>query len=400
MAVRFWEIYEAVKTKYKLRILAGRNGMDNVIGWVHMLEDETIVSRFVGEELAVTTCMKAAQEGWLLSLVERMKHADCAGLIVNTGMYLKQIPQDVISWCDAHDFPLLEMPWEISITELVQDTCMRIITKQRKEQQDGVLFERLLRGRDVPEEFLEEIGSRYNLKGTFRVFCMYPHYTAEEKTLFLQALLKLENVFGTWQSSKKISFPYFIMDIKDCFVLAVNDCPPELVSGLVDQIQQLFSWFFEQKKLFLGIGTACTGILQINRAMVRARIAMKMARAMEQPVVFFEQMGIYGILFSTEDPDILKEYADRLLGPLEEYDRKHFSKTADEPSASAGYLSTLRSYIENDRSLIGVARATYTHRNTVNYRIQNIKRILGNDLQTTGDLLPYLIAFYIRDMGL
>jgi hypothetical protein len=370
--------------------------MDNVIGWVHMLEDETIVSRFVGEELAVTTCMKAAQEGWLLSLVERMKHADCAGLIVNTGMYLKQIPQDVISWCDAHDFPLLEMPWEISITELVQDTCMRIITKQRKEQQDGVLFERLLRGRDVPEEFLEEIGSRYNLKGTFRVFCMYPHYTAEEKTLFLQALLKLENVFGTWQSSRKISFPYFIMDIKDCFVLAVNDCPPELVSGLVDQIQQLFSWFFEQKKLFLGIGTACTGILQINRAMVRARIAMKMARAMEQPVVFFEQMGI----FSTEDPDILKEYADRLLGPLEEYDRKHFPKTADEPSASAGYLSTLRSYIENDRSLIGVARATYTHRNTVNYRIQNIKRILGNDLQTTGDLLPYLIAFYIRDMGL
>ena len=111
-------------------------------------------------------------------------------------------------------------------------------------------------------------------------------------------------------------------------------------------------------------------------------------------------MGIYGILFSTEDPDILKEYADRLLGPLEEYDRKHFPKTADEPSASAGYLSTLRSYIENDRSLIGVARATYTHRNTVNYRIQNIKRILGNDLQTTGDLLPYLIAFYIRDMGL
>ena len=287
MAVRFWEIYEAFKTKYKLRILAGKNGMDNVIGWVHMLEDEIIVSRFVGEELAVTTCMKAVQKGWLLSLVKQMEQADCAGLIVNTGMYLERVPQDVINWCESHDFPLLEMPWEISITGLIQDTCMRIITRQRKEQQDGIMFERLLRGRDVPEEFLEEIGSRYNLKGTFRVFCMYPRYTAEEKNLFLQALLKLENVFGTWQSSRKISFPYFIMDIKECFVLAVNDCPSELISGLVEQIRQLFSWFFEQKKLFLGIGTACAGILQINRAMVRARIAMKMARDMEQPTVFF-----------------------------------------------------------------------------------------------------------------
>ena len=106
MAVRFWEIYEAFKTKYKLRILAGKNGMDNVIGWVHMLEDEIIVSRFVGEELAVTTCMKAVQKGWLLSLVKQMEQADCAGLIVNTGMYLERVPQDVINWCESHDFPL------------------------------------------------------------------------------------------------------------------------------------------------------------------------------------------------------------------------------------------------------------------------------------------------------
>ena len=58
MAIRFWEIYKETKEKYKLRLLAGKNGMDNVISWVHMLEDETIISRFSGEELAVTTGMK------------------------------------------------------------------------------------------------------------------------------------------------------------------------------------------------------------------------------------------------------------------------------------------------------------------------------------------------------
>ena len=124
MAIRFWEIYEETKEKYKLRILAGKNGMDNVIGWVHMLEDETIINRFSGEELAVTTGLKARIDGWLLHLVASMKKAESAGIIINTGMYLKQVPRDVIDWCEAHNFPLLEMPWEISITELTQDYCM------------------------------------------------------------------------------------------------------------------------------------------------------------------------------------------------------------------------------------------------------------------------------------
>lgn len=396
MAIRFWEIYEETKEKYKLRILAGKNGMDNVTGWVHMLEDETIINRFAGEELAVTTGMKAGKEGWLLQLVSSMKKAESTGIIINTGMYLKQVPQDVIDWCETHDFPLLEMPWEISITDLIQDYCMRIMRQIHKERQEGLLFERLLRGKEVPEGFLEEIGSRYHLEGSFRIFCLLPKYTAEEKVLFRQAGLKLENVFGLWQNGTKIRFPYFFMEVKDTYILAVNDFPEEKVDELTAQIRNIFSYFFDRKQLSLGIGPACQGIHSLKQALGRARIAMHMSRQMEKPIVDFNQMGVFGILFSTEDPDILKSYAKQLLGPLEEYDRLHHT----EGQEGTGYVETFRSYIANDRSLIGVARATYTHRNTVNYRIQNIKKLLHNELKTTADLFPYQIAFCIRDMKL
>lgn len=396
MAIRFWEIYEETKEKYKLRILAGKNGMDNVTGWVHMLEDETIINRFAGEELAVTTGMKAGKEGWLLQLVSSMKKAESTGIIINTGMYLKQVPQDVIDWCETHDFPLLEMPWEISITDLIQDYCMRIMRQIHKERQEGLLFERLLRGKEVPDGFLEEIGSRYHLEGSFRIFCLLPKYTAEEKVLFRQAGLKLENVFGLWQNGTKIRFPYFFMEVKDTYILAVNDFPEEKVDELTAQIRNIFSYFFDRKQLSLGIGPACQGIHSLKQALGRARIAMHMSRQMEKPIVDFNQMGVFGILFSTEDPDILKSYAKQLLGPLEEYDRLHHT----EGQEGTGYVETFRSYIANDRSLIGVARATYTHRNTVNYRIQNIKKLLHNELKTTADLFPYQIAFCIRDMKL
>ena len=396
MAIRFWEIYEETQEKYKLRILAGKNGMDNVTGWVHMLEDETIINRFSGEELAVTTGMKAGNEGWLLRLVSSMKNAESTGIIINTGMYLKQIPEEVIDWCEAHDFPLLEMPWEISITDLIQDYCMRIMSQMHKERQEALLFERLLRGKEVPEDFLEDIGNRYNLDGTFRIFCLLPKYTAEEKVLFRQSVLKLENVFGLWQNGSKIRFPYFLIEVNDLYILAINDFPEEKAEELICQMKSIFSSFFERKQLSLGIGPACWGIHNLKQALGRARIAVQMSRQMGRPIVDFNQMGVFGILFSTEDPDILRSYADRLLGPLEEYDKIHYSDQGE----GIGYVETLRSYIINDRSLIGVARSTYTHRNTVNYRIQNIKRLLNNELKTSADLFPYQIALCIRDMKL
>lgn len=273
---------------------------------------------------------------------------------------------------------------------------MRIMRQIHKERQEGLLFERLLRGKEVPEGFLEEIGSRYHLEGSFRIFCLLPKYTAEEKVLFRQAGLKLENVFGLWQNGTKIRFPYFFMEVKDTYILAVNDFPEEKVDELTAQIRNIFSYFFDRKQLSLGIGPACQGIHSLKQALGRARIAMHMSRQMEKPIVDFNQMGVFGILFSTEDPDILKSYAKQLLGPLEEYDRLHHT----EGQEGTGYVETFRSYIANDRSLIGVARATYTHRNTVNYRIQNIKKLLHNELKTTADLFPYQIAFCIRDMKL
>ncbi len=113
-----------------------------------------------------------------------------------------------------------------------------------------------------------------------------------------------------------------------------------------------------------------------------------MAMGTGKEIVNFEEMGFYKILFSIEDSDILSNYVKEILGSLELYDKAH----------NTTYIDTLRSYIKNDRSLIRVAEETFTHRNTVNYRIQNIKRIINCELNDAGDLFPYQVAFYIRDM--
>ena len=390
MAIRFWEIYEETHKFFRLRILAGKGGMDHVVGWVHMLEDETIVSRFSGQELAVTTGMKAQEKDWLLHLVQAMKHADSTGIIINTGMYLHTVPPEVIAWCEKNSFPLLVMPWEISIPQLIQNFCTRIMQRMQKEKELSSSFQDIINGHEISEQLLAKIQTRFDPKGSFRIFCIRISFGVEDTSAFLQAMLKLENVLGLWEKGKHIRIPYLVIEYEDCYALTVNNFPSDSGDELAQQILKQFSYFTEKKILFLGIGPEVQGILHLKSAFRRAQIASKMAMQTRQKVVDFNEMGFFKILFASDDTAILKSYEQQLLGPLDAYDQLHHSD----------YIQTLRSYIKNDPSLVGAAKDTYTHRNTVNYRIQNIKRLLGNDLKTAEDLFPYQVAFYIRDMHL
>ena len=102
MAIRLDELFDKTKRTFELKLIAGKNGLNHIVGWVHLLEDEIILNRFGGQELAVTTGMKSQEPDWLLHVVTSMKKRDCSGLILNTGMYLKNIPQSVIDWCNQH----------------------------------------------------------------------------------------------------------------------------------------------------------------------------------------------------------------------------------------------------------------------------------------------------------
>lgn len=388
MAIRFWEIYEESHKFFRLRLLAGKGGMDHVVGWVHMLEDETIISRFSGQELVVTTGMKAQEKDWLLHLVMAMKQTDSTGIIINTGMYLHTVPQDVIDWCDEHDFPLLVMPWEISIPQLIQSFCTRIMQRTQKEKEFASSFKEIIKGHEISESLLAKIRTRFDPDGYFRIFCIRIRFGVEDTTAFLQAMLKLENTLGLWQKGKHIRLPYLIIEYDDCYALTLNNFPADSAGELSNQILNQFSYFTQKNMLSLGIGPEVQGISQLKAAFKRAQIAAKMALQTRQNVVDFNEMGFFKILFSSDDTAILKNYEQQLLGPLDEYDQQHH----------ADYVQTLRSYIKYDRSLAATAKATYTHRNTVNYRIQNIKRLLGCELKTAEDLFPYQVAFYIRDM--
>ena len=216
MAIRLDELFDKTKRTFELKLIAGKNGLNHIVGWVHLLEDEIILNRFGGQELAVTTGMKSQEPDWLLHVVTSMKKRDCSGLILNTGMYLKNIPQSVIDWCNQNDFPLFAMPWEISCTQLVQEFCTIIMKRAQKEREYGDIFQSIIQGAPLNPELLAPLKNRFRTDSTFQVFCIRIRFGVEDTTAFRQAILHLENHLTLWQKSKRLQSPYLLFEMDDC----------------------------------------------------------------------------------------------------------------------------------------------------------------------------------------
>ena len=87
-----------------------------------------------GKELVVTQGVYFNTEERLLELVEILDKHHCAGLIVNSGYYIKEIPQKVIDYCDEVDLPLMDVPWDVVMSEMIKDLTVRIFLQSETDQ--------------------------------------------------------------------------------------------------------------------------------------------------------------------------------------------------------------------------------------------------------------------------
>lgn len=115
--------------RYHMKYLAGKNGWSNSISWVHLLEDTTIINNFWGKELAVTTGLGFPTAEKLMGLLESLVLHHAAGLIVNVGNYIYELPQEAFDYCNENDLPLLTVPWEIHLSDMIKDFSIHIFAQ-------------------------------------------------------------------------------------------------------------------------------------------------------------------------------------------------------------------------------------------------------------------------------
>lgn len=367
--------------QYHLKLLAGQEGCSNAISWVHMIEDTTIIQQLWGKELVVTTGHGFQSEEELFMLIKYLIKYNSVGLIINIGKYIFEIPSAIIDYCNEQEFPLLTIPWEVHLADLIKDFCMRCLYSEKEDRELSKLFQEILTNNQIVEEARPQLMSAFDVDGNFQVVLI-----SVEGSDNFNAIERRKIAFQIELCFEKIDSSYAFFWYDGYFVLIVNNLKADELKVIIDKMHKRAKKRIDDKRVYLGIGSQMKDLGQVYLSYKRAKAAILMAMQFELPIVFFEDMGVYQILFSIEDKQILIEMYHRLLQPLIDYDQKHHGELE----------KTLFYYLIYGESQITMAKNLYMHRNTINYRMNKIKELLNCQLDTFEEKVPYMLSYYIE----
>lgn len=381
MSIPIQAIYETTGAHYGLRLLTGENGLTKEFTWVQLCEDIGNASFFRGNELVITTGLSANHANWLQDFIKELIRHHACGLIIYIGKYIqeKDITPDTIAFCQEQHFPLFSLPWQVHLADIMQDYCERLLRARQKEMD----LERLLRSLLLPcsrpeksEKYLQELRERGLEEMPFSLF-VFPlkaaHLTDEQQ----------QSIRLAWKRRlNHLSRRYSLFFYKKQLILILAK-PQEIQSGLLQELKTA---------LPKGALPAASGESRVHAdwqelpaAYAEACAAAAVANFQQKNHLCFDELGIYRLFFAVSDRKLLQTMRDEQLSPLQEYDKVHHAHLQD----------TLRAYLFHGNSLQQTAALTFTHRNTVNYRMNKIREITGSDFTDAIVCFHYILAFYL-----
>lgn len=373
MSIILADLFHATQKTYQLQLIAGAAGLNTPIHWVQFTEDLATTHFLKGGELIITTGMSADSDSWLFDFITRLIHQKTCGLILNTGRYLfaDAIPEAVIALSTEHHFPLFTMPWKIRLATIMQDYSNRIFMQSYQEDRTTMAFQHLLMHPDEPESSLDTLNSLgYETAAPYLVMV---GQAPEIPVLLTERLRQV----GTRCYHFRLRLA-FINIFQNPDMTALR----QTLSGLDGA-----PFVSLATPVCFGVGDPADSLTKLHRSYQQAIFALKTSQKKNLRYQFFNDLGLFKIFFEVSDPSILAGMAADSLCLLEAHDRRSQSNLID----------TLRLYIEHDGSIQAVADASFTHRNTINYRMKKIRQLLKMDLITMEEKFNLRLAFLIKD---
>ena len=368
MNTRVQSFYEYEKSKYKLSLHAGKSGLINTVSWIYLAEDIQNMHFLKGGELIITTGLFTAGGVSLFEFIQALSMKNCSCLIVNTGKYLyrSDITPEIIAYCDNNNLPLFTMPWEIHLVDIMQDYCRILLLDSQQEDSLSAAFQSALYQSSVPENIIRALNQfGFSTSANYRIISIR---NLGDTTLITSPLNHYDLKYHLF---------YF-----DNLQILIYQSFPELLS--LSELIRILSYC---DSIVLGISDNMNSITEISSGYKKARFSLAVAELWNRTHVIFDELGIFQLFFCIPDPDMLRRISHHSLGVIEQYDKEHDSD----------YLHTLRIYLLSDCNLIETSNRLFTHRNTIVYRINKIKDLLGTDINHSGIKFELLLAFYILE---
>lgn len=387
MAVTVGKLLENATVLYGMKLLAGQKGLNNLVEWVHIVEDSNVSKFLHGNEIIFTAGILNKYDDWLLEYVKLLNKAGASAFVVNLGPYIKEISKEVIEYCDNVNMPLFSMPWETKMVDVTRDVCYKIMKKNQVEMNVTEIIKNILfkvGDMETQIDLMERNGYRRDSRFCFILMS----FKDDQSNISHKERDKNEIQRYSERIARSINELYISFSHNGYNVLV-------LVNYSDDQIKDFINKFFENMnflnnnwKIHISVSDNKKGIEGQDENLNMAFRAMKIAENKDLKVIFYNELDIYKLLINIKDKELIKEFYESVFGSLERYDEKN----------NTNLMDFLKIYLDSNGSQQLVAEKQFIHRNTVNNMIKKIYKITGHNPAELGDKMKFLIGFYIKDI--
>lgn len=384
MSVTLERLYNKTASLYDMKLLAGEAGMGNLVQWVHIVEDEAVTEFLHGRELIFTTGIRREDSNWLLQFAHRLYEADASGLIVNSGPYIKTIPREVIQFCNEEGFPLIEVPWKTKLVDVTRIYCSQIMKSEQKEESiTSALKEIIFHPHTVEYQKAVLMRQGFYLDSQYTMTLISVEADESDANIKYYDIVK----FHTEKIVKHNCDKYGIFRMDNMIVVIFSTIPLDKIEVIINSILKVCS-DRSSYQIYAATADSHKGVEGLAQDYQIAKKMLILAKQQNRRALYYNKLGIYKLLMNGEDKDILYDFYQSSLGKLEEYDK----------SNGTDYVDFLNKYLHCGYSVQLLAELECIHRNTVHYKLNKIKGIIGNDLNDWETRFEMYVSFCIRDI--
>ena len=197
---------------------------------------------------------------------------------------------------------------------------------------------------------------------------------------------KLESAFERTIYSYKKHWGGFKVDNMMFYIL--NDFSDDEIESIAEKIQSEKERYISVNKLYVAVSKTNNKLKSLPKTYQIVLRMLRLAVRADMTPMFYDRLEVKKLILAVDDISLLESIYNENLKKLEVYDRDN----------GTDYMSFLRLYLKYDGSVQRVAQETFVQRNTINYQLAKIKKILGNNLKTFEERFKIILAFEVRDV--
>ena len=109
-----------------LELRAGAEFSSNIVSWVNIMEILDTTESVKAGELLITTGYGLDDSSAYTNLIRRLKERGTAGIMIQPGYYIDQIPPYILADADRLGLPVLFLPPDYSFSDLLHTLISEI----------------------------------------------------------------------------------------------------------------------------------------------------------------------------------------------------------------------------------------------------------------------------------